>query len=103
MTVTLFAEFTALPGHTETVARLIADFSTAVRSEPGNITFDAHTSQANGDTFFVYEAYANDDSFQQHLASEHGQQFNITLTPLVVGGKSTLTFLTPVPSASAAS
>ena len=36
---TLFAEFTALPGHEDRVAELMAGLTEKVRREPGNVAF----------------------------------------------------------------
>lgn len=93
---TLYAEFTALPAQAEAVAALLADLVDAVRTEPGNIVFDAHRKTENPDVFFVYEVYADREAFDVHLSSEHSAIFNSKLGPLVEGGGSTLTWLRPL-------
>ncbi len=93
---TLYAEFTALSGQAEAVAELLATLVDAVRTEPGNIVFDAHRKTEDPDVFFVYEVYADRDAFDAHLASEHSATFNNALGPLVEGGGSTLTWLRPL-------
>jgi len=96
VTIQLYAEFTALPGHATTVTQLLVKFMTTVRQEPGNLAFAAHHPRGADDSFFVYETYRDEDAFQRHLKSDHGVLFNVALAPLVVGGKATLTFLSPV-------
>lgn len=93
---TLYAEFTALPAQAEAVAALLADLVDAVRTEPGNIVFDAYRKTEDPDVFFVYEVYADRAAFDAHLASEHSAIFNSKLGPLVEGGGSTLTWLRPL-------
>lgn len=93
---TLYAEFTALAGHADAVAALLAQLVDAVRAEPGNIVFDAYRTTENPDVFFVYEVYADAAAFDAHLAAEHSVEFNSKLGPLVEGGGSTLTWLRPI-------
>lgn len=93
---TLYAEFTALPAQAETVAALVAGLVDDVRTEPGNIVFDAHRKTDDPDVFFVYEVYADREAFEAHLASDHSVEFNRKLGPLVEGGGSTLTWLRPL-------
>ncbi|CAN5138855.1 hypothetical protein BH09ACT6_BH09ACT6_21550 [soil metagenome] len=92
----LYAEFTALPGREAEVAALIGRFAETVRREPGNLVFAAHTKCTAGSEFFVYEEYADEAAFQRHLETDSGAEFNRGLGPLVVGGRSALTFLSPV-------
>lgn len=89
----LYAEFTALAGAEERVAELLEALAHAVRSEAGNVAFDAYRVEGEPARFFVYEVYADDDAFRQHLAAEHGRIFNRQLTDLVEGGASRLTRL----------
>lgn len=93
---TLYAEFTALPAQAEAVAALLAGLVDSVRTEPGNIVFDAHRKTENPDVFFVYEVYADKAAFEVHITSPHSVEFNAKLGPLVEGGGSTLTWLRPL-------
>jgi quinol monooxygenase YgiN len=96
MTIALYAEFTAVEGSTDAVVKLIADFATVVRQEPGNLCFDAYQLADEASTIFVHERYADQAAFDTHLASEAGRVFNIALAPLVIGGGSALTMLSPI-------
>ena len=92
----LYAQFEALPGSTEAVAALVRDYAAAVTAEPGNLRFDAHHVAERPGQFFVYEEYASETAFRSHVASPHCAAFNAAITPLVVGGGSTLTWLSPI-------
>jgi quinol monooxygenase YgiN len=93
MTVTLIATFTALPGHRDDVADLIAAFAEVVRREPGNIVFDPYTADDADHDFLVYEQYRDDESFAAHLANPAGVPFNEALARHIVGEGSHLRFL----------
>ena len=93
MTVTLIATFTALPGHREQVADLIASFAEVVRKEPGNVVFDPFTADDADHDFVVYEQYRDDESFAAHLANPAGVPFNAALAEHIVGEGSHLRFL----------
>lgn len=101
MTVTLIATFTALPGHREVVAGLIADFAEVVRAEPGNIVFEPFTSADSPDDFVVYERYVDDAAFQAHIGAPGGAVFNAELVQHIVGDGSVLQFLDAVPAPAA--
>ena len=94
MTIALYAQFTGTPGNESTVRQLIGDFALQVRSEPGNLRFDPHETAPG--SFFVYELYRDRAAFDSHLAEEHGRVFNDLLGPIIHGGASHLTMLTPV-------
>src|SRR5664279_2767084 len=92
----LYAEFTALDGAADLVEQLLITLTEAVRREPGNLVFDAYRKSEDPQAFFVYEIYADEDAFRSHLHQDHGRVFNERLAGLVHGGKSRLTWLTPV-------
>ena len=94
MRKTLYAEFTANPGHETLVKELLHGLVESVRAEPGNLVFDVFTKEDEPSSFFVFEVYADDDAFRQHLGSPHSAVFNSKLTDLVKGGRSQLTWLT---------
>ena len=96
MTKVLYAEFTALPGNADRVAELLAGLAADVRTEPGNVAFDAYQLADDETKFFVYEVYADEDAFRAHLAAPYGKPFNDALNPLIVEDHSQLTFLTSV-------
>ncbi|WP_298868271.1 putative quinol monooxygenase [uncultured Microbacterium sp.] len=97
----LYAEFQAVPGAGDAVASLVAGYRREVRAEPGNVRFDAHRLHDEQERFFVYEEYADDEAFASHLSSAANAAFNAALSPLVVGGGSTLTWLDGIEDAAA--
>ncbi|TXN32812.1 putative quinol monooxygenase [Lacisediminihabitans profunda] len=92
----LYAEFTALEGAADLVEQLLRTLAEAVRREPGNLVFDAYRKSDDPQEFFVFEIYADESAFRSHLEQEHGRVFNERLAELVQGGRSRLTWLTPV-------
>lgn len=91
---TLFAEFTALPGHEERVAHLMAGLTEKVRREPGNIAFLPFTREDDPRRWFVFEQYRDDDAFRAHITAEYGREFNAALGHHIVEDGSQLTWLT---------
>ena len=90
---TLYAEFTARPGHEEEVERLVTGLAEKVRQEPGNVAFIAHRLVDDPAAFFVYEEYVDADAFAAHLGAEHGIAFNAELADHIVEPSSRLTWL----------
>ncbi|GAA1800761.1 putative quinol monooxygenase [Agromyces neolithicus] len=104
--VELVARFTALPGREEEVARLLLALAANVREEPGCLAFEAYrvgpAPSGSGATaepvpagtgFVVLEAYRDEAAFAEHLAAEHGAEFNAALAPLIIEDGSVLTFM----------
>ncbi len=89
----LYAEFTALPGCEEDVARLIADYRQDVKRAPGTVTFVVHRKKDEPSDFFVYERYESEAAFRAHVSAPASSAFNSALAPLVAHGGSRLTFL----------
>ena len=98
----LYAEFQAVPRAGDAVASLVAGYRRDVATEPGNVRFDAHRLQDDPDRFFVYEEYVDDAAFAAHLGNPASAVFNAALAPLVVGGRSMLTWLDEVADAAGA-
>ncbi|WP_213815598.1 putative quinol monooxygenase [Glaciihabitans sp. dw_435] len=91
--VTLYAEFTALPGREAAVEELLRDLTARVRGEPGNLAFLAHHKLEDPAAFFVYEEYRDRSAFADHLAADYGARFNASLSSLIVEDASVLTQL----------
>jgi len=91
--VILYATFTARAGHAGTVAALLADYAQIVRTEPGNVLFEASYRADTPEAFFVYEEYIDEAAFQAHLDAPYGATFNAALKPLIVEPESQLVFL----------
>lgn len=94
--IALYAEFTALPGHENEVARLLQGLTAHVRREAGCIRFDPYQLGSNPSAFFVCEEYRDPAAFDAHRAAAYGAEFNRALGPIIEGDGSTLTFLAPL-------
>lgn len=94
--VALYAEFTALPGASDTVEALITEYAATVRAEPGNRAFHVYRRAEDADRFVVFELYRNRAAFDEHVGAEAGRAFNAELVPRIVEPHSTLSFLTPL-------
>lgn len=90
---TLYAEFTARPGHEADVERLVAGLAGNVRQEPGNVAFIVHRRADDPAAFFVYEEYADEAAFEAHLRADYGVAFNAELASHIVEPASRLTWL----------
>ncbi|NTV38590.1 MAG: antibiotic biosynthesis monooxygenase [Demequinaceae bacterium] len=91
----LYARFTALPHHCDAVGEMLSLLAASVRSEPGNVRFDAWLEEG-GRTYFVYEEYADADAFTAHITADYVADFNTRLGPLIEEPHSMLTWLTPI-------
>lgn len=98
----LIAEFTVRPGCEEQARELMLALTEQVRSEPGNLAFEPTTREDEPRAYVVYEVYADEAAFQDHIASFHAQAFNSALTDLIEGTGSVLHWLTPLAVAGAA-
>ncbi len=96
MSKALYAEFTAKPAQAPRVASLITEYARLVRQEPGNVVFDVYTKRDNASAFWIFEVYADDRAFEEHLRAPYGQPFNEALGPLIEEAQSVLTHLSEV-------
>ena len=90
---TLFAEFTALPGHEDRVAELMAGLTEKVRREPGNVVVLPFTREDHPRRWFVFEQYRDEAAVQAHITAEYGAEFNEQLVHHIVEDGSELTWL----------
>ncbi|QDG65500.1 antibiotic biosynthesis monooxygenase [Pseudarthrobacter sp. NIBRBAC000502772] len=96
MTKTLYAEFTVKPGSEDRVAEMMRQLTDEVRQEPGNQLFLPYTREANPREYFVFEVYADEAAFQEHISADYGARFNGELADLIEEDGSVLTWLQPV-------
>jgi len=94
--VALIAEICSASEGNAVVSELLHEFTEQVRSEPGNLSFRAWRSAGDPNRFLVYEEYADDAAFRDHLASAHNESFNQSIAPHVIGGGSMLTRLAEI-------
>ena len=96
MTKTLYAEFVVKPGNEARVKEMMLDLTARVRDEPGNISFVAYTRAENPRAYFVFEIYADEAAFQEHISAPYGTVFNVELNSLIEGTGSELSWLEPL-------
>ncbi len=53
----------------------IADYTAAVRAEPGNLSFDYYESGDTPNEFLIVEGFADSDAGAAHVGTEHAKNF----------------------------
>jgi autoinducer 2-degrading protein len=91
--VALIAEIRSAAESDKTVGALLDAFAERVRAEPGNLVFAAWRAANEPSRFLVYEEYADDVAFRDHLSSEHNRTFNESIASHVAGDGAVLTRL----------
>ncbi|MDE0590018.1 putative quinol monooxygenase [Halocynthiibacter sp. C4] len=78
-------EFTIKPEHLDHfLPAMQQQAATSLRVEPECQQFDVCQSSERPEQIFLYEVYDSAAAFDQHLASDHFKQFDLTVTPWVV-------------------
>jgi len=93
---TLYAEFTVKEGSEARVAEMMNELAQKVREEPGNILFLPYVREERPREYFVFEIYADEQAFQEHITADYGAVFNGELAEHIEGDASELTWLRPV-------
>ena len=70
------------PGQEQKVKQLLRDMIAPSLAEPGVSTYDLHETAA-GNCFYLFEAYASREVFEQHKASAHFRQLSAVLPDLL--------------------
>jgi len=76
-------------------AALLLEYGDVVRTEPGNLRFEAYRDADTG-AMVVVERYASDEAFEAHLAHPANAEFNGRLADLLGGAGSSLQLLEPL-------
>jgi quinol monooxygenase YgiN len=53
----------------------ITSYTAAVRSEPGNVSFDFYENAQDSNEFVIVETFRDGDAGGAHVATEHAQNF----------------------------
>lgn len=69
----------ALPGHEDELRSAVAALTRGCRAEPGCLDFTPYEDALRPGRFHLVEVYASTAAFEQHLDTEHVQQFWRTL------------------------
>ena len=70
------------PDQIARVKQLLRDMVAPSLAEEGVRTYDLHET-ASGDTFYLFEIYADKEVFERHKASPHFQNLSAVLPPLL--------------------
>lgn len=93
---TLYAEFTVKDGSEARVAEMMNELAQKVREEPGNLLFLPYVREERPREYFVFEVYADEQAFEQHITANYGAEFNAELIEHIEGDASELTWLLPI-------
>lgn len=91
--VTLYAEFTARPGHEVDVESLVAGLTPRVRSEAGNTLFIVHHRSNDPAAYLIYEEYHDRAAFDAHITAAHTVAFNQALAEHILETRSQISWL----------
>lgn len=77
--------FRIKPGKLQEFLPLMHDnAATSLAEEAGCRVFDVCTDPARPDDVFLYELYASQQAFQDHLQTAHFREFDVAVAPLIV-------------------
>jgi quinol monooxygenase YgiN len=90
--IDLIATIEVPPERLGAASALLLAYGEVVRSEPGNLRFEAYVDRATG-AMVVVERYADQAAFDAHLTHPANAEFNARLGEVLGGGGSTLQLL----------
>lgn len=90
--VDLIATIPVPPELLEQAAAMLLAYGELVRTEPGNLRFEAYVEQGTS-ALIVIERYADQAAFEAHLNDPANADFNGRLGELLSGGGSSLQLL----------
>jgi quinol monooxygenase YgiN len=73
--ILIVVKFETKPEWTDRFPGLVADFTAATRSEPGNLWFDWSRSLENPAEYVLVEGFRDGDAGKEHVGSEHFEKF----------------------------
>lgn len=93
----LLASFRVRSGHEDAVRALLGGYADVVRATAGTLLFEPSTVQGDPQEVVVFERYADEAAFRDHLAAPENAAFNARLVEHIHGDV-TLRFLDPLAS-----
>jgi quinol monooxygenase YgiN len=93
----LLAVLEAKPGHADALRAMIVKLTRENRREPGCIAFIAYEADGIPGRFYLYEVFADADAFDEHLATDHVNEFRAALSSVSPSGPEDLVQLIEVP------
>jgi quinol monooxygenase YgiN len=82
----LLAILDAKPGHAAALRAMIVDLARKNRQEPGCVDFIPYEVDQIPGRFYLYEIFANSDTFEQHLDTDHVKEFRKELPSVSSNG-----------------
>lgn len=83
MQYTVFARFTAKVGMADQLKQLILDQVEPTRAEPGNLNYDIHVTNADPNTFVLYENWKSKDDLDAHFKTQHMVDFSARVNEII--------------------
>ncbi|MFZ0216621.1 MAG: putative quinol monooxygenase [Candidatus Dormiibacterota bacterium] len=71
MAYVVAATYTVKPGEGERVQAILETMAPPSREEPGCLFYQAHRSPEDPSVFFLYEQYADEGAYRQHMETPH--------------------------------
>jgi quinol monooxygenase YgiN len=71
MAYVVSAHWRAKEGKEDRLAELIEELAPPSRAEPGSVFYQAQRSVDDPRLFYLYEQYADEAAYQEHMDSEH--------------------------------
>lgn len=95
--IVLLATLTAKAGQADALKTALLALVEPTRAEPGNLDYMLFERQDAPGCFYMREAFAHQEAFDAHAASEHFQQF-LAHSEALLAEPPHLVFLNPVSS-----
>jgi quinol monooxygenase YgiN len=77
----IIAKFRVLPEHADAWPEITAEFTSAVRAEPGCLWFDWSRSLTDPQEYMLVEAFRDDQAGAAHVRSDHFRAAQRSLPP----------------------
>jgi quinol monooxygenase YgiN len=74
------------PDCAEELAALVRRLTPHVRAEPGCLGFIPYRAQTHADRIYIYEVYADAETFDAHLQADYVREFNAALPAVTTDG-----------------
>ena len=75
MSYAVVAIYHVQPGNEEAVEEVLREMTKLTRAEPGCEFYTAHRSPEEGNVFFLYESYRDEEAFKAHASSDYFERY----------------------------
>jgi quinol monooxygenase YgiN len=83
--IVLTATMKAKDGSGEELAKVIRAAAPKFLNDPGCVDYRVHRRMDNGDLFFFFERYENNDALTYHAGTQHFKEMFASMKPLLEG------------------